>query len=116
MGTNYYMRYKSKTCECCNRTDEEVHIGKSSYGWTFSFRGYRERCNNPIIKSVKDWAEILEDEDTLIVNEYQETVSKDEFWKMIYSKENEKYNHALLYPNGNWIDDLMNSFSGSDFS
>ena len=39
MGTNYYVA--KNLCECCNRYDREYHIGKSSYGWSFSFHGYR---------------------------------------------------------------------------
>ena len=45
MGTNYYVA--KNLCECCNRYDEEYHIGKASYGWAFSFQGYRaERLLN----------------------------------------------------------------------
>jgi len=36
MGTNYY--HRTNICEKCGRFDE-THIGKSSWGWTFSFHG-----------------------------------------------------------------------------
>lgn len=38
MGTNYYVA-KNK-CDCCKRYDKEYHIGKSSWGWSFTFQGY----------------------------------------------------------------------------
>lgn len=37
MGTNYFLRFN--TCSCCKRYDE-AHIGKKSYGWSFSFQAY----------------------------------------------------------------------------
>ena len=46
MGTNYYARYN--ICKHCNRFDE-IHIGKSSAGWQFSFHATHE------IRSYKDW-------------------------------------------------------------
>ncbi len=50
MGTNYYLR-KSKCKECGN--EEEIHIGKSSFGWTFALHIYPEKG----INNLKDWAE-----------------------------------------------------------
>lgn len=38
MGTNYYL--KSVRCEHCGRGSEDLHIGKSSGGWTFALRIY----------------------------------------------------------------------------
>ena len=116
METNYYMQYKSKTCKCCNRTDKQTHIGKSSCGWTFSFKGYREDYNNPKIISFSDWFNTLKDEDAYIINEYNEIVEKDDFFKLIYEKEKEKNNHAKQHKDGNWLDEQGNSFSGGEFS
>jgi hypothetical protein len=39
MGTNYYV--VENACECCNRYDETLHIGKSSCGWAFTFQGVK---------------------------------------------------------------------------
>ena len=39
MGTNFYIRYNK--CSCCDRYDE-LHVGKSSYGWSFSFHSLDE--------------------------------------------------------------------------
>ncbi len=119
MGTNYYMHQRSKTCKCCQKTDENdiTHIGKMSWGWVFSFRGYAENYSNPVIKTVADWEEALNNPDTFIKNEYDEEVLKSEFWDMVdnsYSKDNR--NHASLYPDSNWIDPHGYSFSGREFS
>ena len=46
MGTNYYLVYNEKeaaTCPCCGHEtikSKELHIGKSSSGWTFSLHVY----------------------------------------------------------------------------
>jgi hypothetical protein len=35
VGTNYYL-HKDDKCPCCGRSEEPLHIGKSSGGWCFS--------------------------------------------------------------------------------
>lgn len=75
MGTNYYVA-KNK-CDCCNRYDEEYHIGKSSHGWAFSFQGYK--WNN--LTSWKQWKEFLKDQ--TIVDEYGEQKDYDWFVQMV---------------------------------
>lgn len=37
MGTNYYL-VQQTPCECCGRPYEDLHIGKSSWGWCFALR------------------------------------------------------------------------------
>jgi len=75
MGTNYYVA--KNLCECCNRYDEEYHIGKSSYGWAFTFQGYpAER-----ITSWKAWKEFLKNR--IIMDEYGERQGYDAFVQMI---------------------------------
>ncbi len=37
MGTNFY--YRTNICGHCDR-HKEIHVGKSSGGWSFGFRGY----------------------------------------------------------------------------
>lgn len=54
MGTNYFVR--TDECECCGRY-EDLHIGKSSAGWKFSFQGYPDR--DPPLTSWKAWQEFL---------------------------------------------------------
>lgn len=79
MGTNYYVA-KNK-CSCCNRYDREYHIGKSSFGWAFSFRGYRSER----LVSWQAWRQFLEN--NMIVDEYGDFIDYAEFCHMI---ENEK--------------------------
>lgn len=45
MGTNYYLQ--QKPCEHCGRTDDRMHIGKSSGGWVFAWRGYETVLTSP---------------------------------------------------------------------
>lgn len=80
MGTNYYL--KSKPCESCGHSNNEKHIGKSSCGWQFHFRGYRDE---PLI-SFNDWLAQMKDPNKIIVDEYGKTISIDEFISKVESK------------------------------
>lgn len=66
MGTNYYAN--SKPCETCGRADHggEVHIGKSSSGWVFLLKTYKDLG----IETLSDWIAYLADKE--IVDEYGE--------------------------------------------
>ena len=75
MGTNYYVA--KNLCECCDRYDEEYHIGKSSYGWAFSFHGYRAER----LVSWRAWKEFLKNK--IIIDEYGEKTSYEKFIEMI---------------------------------
>lgn len=115
MGTNYYMRTRSTTCKCCQRANEEdiIHIGKSSWGWTFSFMGYTKEWHVPRIESYKDWKMTLSNPDTYIMNEYDEEVSKEEFFEMVEDKQKEKgnRNHAEDYTENCFLDKDGYSFN-----
>lgn len=92
MGTNYYAEINK--CECCKRCDK-IHIGKSSMGWAFTFRGYKnpygyietdEGKDVPVpddfcISSWKDWKEYLKN--TEIIDEYGRNISYDEFVDLV---------------------------------
>ncbi len=68
MGTNYYHRYN--ICSECRRYDKR-HIGKSSAGWQFSFKGWKDSEGRPAIKSWQDWKYILKTfKDGQIFDEY----------------------------------------------
>ena len=75
MGTNYYVA--TNHCECCDRYDEEFHIGKSSVGWAFSFRGYPTFE----LESWKQWKEFLKDK--IIKDEYGDTITYQDFVDLI---------------------------------
>jgi len=88
MGTNYYVA--KNLCECCNRYDEEYHIGKSSYGWSFSFQGYRAER----LVSWRSWKEFLKDK--IIMDEYGDRVNYDWFVNLIETFKSPGY----VDPNG----------------
>lgn len=75
MGTNYYV--VDNVCECCDRYDEKYHIGKSSWGWAFSFQGYKHDG----LTSWQKWKEYLKDQ--IIVDEYKDRIPYEQFVNMI---------------------------------
>lgn len=120
MSTNYYLE---KKCSHCNHA-EQIHLGKASMGWTFTFRGDREAG----VLDFDSWLERIDrlwDEGYIIVNEYGEIVIRYELLELINSKKNEKQNHAIYvekeYPESfspfqDWTDSKGNSFSDVEFS
>jgi hypothetical protein len=82
MGTNYYLRQTA--CSGCGRYDE-FHIGKSSAGWSFSFRGYRPGDDSPgplgtPVVSREDWVAVLESYPGRVVDEDGEQVADPVGW------------------------------------
>ena len=108
MGTNYYHVDDRNVCPTCGVGETHTHIGKSSLGWTFSFRGHEQ------IRSYSDWLEVLEAGGT-ILDEYGRAVSLDDFKALVASKVAGK-NHIAEYPRDGWIDPEGHGFSGGDFS
>jgi len=124
MGTNYYVA--TNHCECCDRYDEEYHIGKSSYGWAFSFRGYRPER----LVSWKQWKEFLKDK--IIMDEYRERIDYDWFVQFIEKEKapgfvNPTGRKNLIHndegrasnwfsPEYDWDDEDGYSFSSREFS
>lgn len=89
MGTNYYVA--ENLCECCDRYDRAYHIGKSSYGWSFSFHGYRPER----LVSWQAWKQFLKDK--IIKDEYGDTVPYDKFVEMVETFKSPSY----VNPTGN---------------
>jgi hypothetical protein len=73
MGTNFYLRDKSKTCPHCghNSEGEGRHIGKSSAGWCFSLHVYPDEG----INTLDDWKKLMSGPNAEIKDEYGETVT-----------------------------------------
>lgn len=109
MGTNYYARIN--ICKCCNRFDE-LHIGKSSAGWTFSFHSIPERE----LVCWQDWYIFLNEPNVKIFNECGEEITSDNFIELVNSKKSARHNHAEEYPEGSYLDPEGNSFSNGEFS
>lgn len=79
MGTNYYA--KINICHTCHRPEEEIHLGKSSWGWQFLF-AYNDGDYYKDVAQLKDW---LKDKE--IFDEYDRPVTHEDFWKMIEDKQ-----------------------------
>lgn len=131
MGTNYYVA--TNHCECCTRSDT-LHIGKSSWGWSFSFRGYRGEYSDAEheLTSWPQWKEYLIDK--MIIDEYSEPISYADFVAYVegpksphYVNENGKKNlshneagkkdkYPWFNPEHDWDDEFGYSFSDREFS
>jgi hypothetical protein len=132
MGTNYYL--KSKPCYACGHSKNEKHIGKSSFGWQFHFRGYPEDS----LVSFDDWMREFADENKVIVDEYGQNVKLQELIDLIESKKDglNHYNVICGHPmtkkereyckerqhitpyydeKDKWKDDKGYAFSGYEF-
>ena len=93
MGTNYYAVRNKPT------TDEPVHIGKSSYGWLFLFQSQNKPWNNPPVvwnsyDQVKAWLKqyTVDSKEYVILDEYDEVVSFDEFFELVDDKQSDEFN------------------------
>ena len=115
MGTNYYGIRKNDICHHCGHIKDFMHIGKSAVGWQFSFRGYKNIF--PPIISFKGLMDFLKSEDMIIQDQYEKEISHTEFIEFVKRKQaSETANHAIEYPDGNWIDEDGYSFNGQEFS
>lgn len=92
MGTNYYAEIKPP-CPTCGHGGEKIHIGKSSQGWPFTFRGYDEEhsySDRTEVKAVlRDWATWktwLLSTGGRILDEYGEVLSLDALEELVVTK------------------------------
>lgn len=90
MGTNYYAVRTRPTVE------EPIHIGKSSLGWLFHFQRQNEVWHDPPVawntyNQVKDWLKkyTVESNEYVIINEYDQVFSYDEFINLVDAKQND---------------------------
>lgn len=87
MGTNYYL-VKNRPS-----TDSGLHIGKSSLGWRFLFHKLPIWETDKPLNTFEQWRDYLkettESGNYVIMNEYDEVVSLDDFLKMVANKQNE---------------------------
>ena len=112
MGINYYAvidEHPNCPCDKCHKTTRK-HIGKSSVGWSFLFKGYRHE-----IESYYDWRMFLNRFHVRIQNEYGDQISLNNFLWMIDEKKDDK-KQKVTKGYDNWIDEHGNHFSGYEFS
>lgn len=90
MGTNFYAIKRKPSLY-----NTPLHIGKSSGGWMFLFHGYQDyHFDNEFyydeainINSIEDWAKYLKNDNIVILNEYDEEYTYEEFFKMVFYKQ-----------------------------
>ena len=101
MGTNYYLQYASKMWDNANnfflkhkdeiQCNSQIHIGKSSAGWSFTFRKYD--TDELKVDTYKKWKEIISSEEYEIVDEYGILYDKDEFFSFVEAMQNDKHDY-----------------------
>jgi len=137
MGTNYYAvpaateEEKAVLKKLCAKLPE-LHIGKSSHGWSFSFHSpYIWDCEElgieHSIESFTDWCKVLGDSRWEIKDEYGDYVSYADFVNIVLEKREGK-NHTTECLNSSreherqhareqcYLDPEGHSFSRGEFS
>lgn len=125
MGTNYYLY--TEICKHCGRSDDPIHIGKSSVGWHFSFRGYLDDWYDFQITTFEEWKKFLVEKisrGAIIKDEYGREIQLMDFLTLIANKQNSKYKSPALASMASrystyrqdWVDDDGYSFSNYEFS
>ena len=92
MGTNYYVVKNGPSVK------EPIHIGKSSAGWLFNFQMHNEKWEEPPVvwnsyNQVKEWLKkyTVDERKYIIMNEYDEIVSYDDFIELVESKQEDEW-------------------------
>jgi len=122
MGTNYY--YYMNVCKECKKPEHVMHIGKSSAGWTFGFRGYEkyeaeDYGIKAVINSAKKWKYVFAEYAGHIEDEYGREISREDFWDLVKKKKNAELNHTKEcgdYGNKDILDGDGNAFGFCEFS
>ena len=96
MGTNYYAL--TDVCPHCLRGSAKIHIGKSSVGWRFLFRAYKEfDWDDPGVRwrSREELRQWMIDREVSIENEYGEPMRTEDFFEFTEDKQGESHSHAM---------------------
>ena len=112
MGTNYFL-HKPPSCggvcaEHCH--GEEIHLGKSSAGWSFTFQAFPD--TGPPVMDFASWKAQL-DGPGEIRDEYGQPVTAQELLDTVESK---RGGRSTLYPPHDFLDADGNRFLKGDFS
>lgn len=113
MGTNVYLRHS--VCQHCDRPASRIHVGKSSGGWAWLWRGYRgwEAEDLPFARPIlsgDDWWEVLaasladEREPGQIVDEYGKVLTLDELRTWVESKRNATHRASEVPGSGDFAE------------
>lgn len=84
MGTNYYLRRHSPAT---GPIVEDIHIGKSSYGWTFAL------CLHPEygINELSDWVKLFNAKGSIIYDEYGKTITPEVLLNVVTNRGDGRY-------------------------
>ena len=96
MGTNFYVKTGKMEKVICNYgcehlIEEELHVGKNSYGWKFNLHIIPDKG----INELEDWRPILKS--GKIFDEYDRAISYDEMIDYIVNKEPMEYKECTDY-------------------
>lgn len=94
MGTNYYAITDHRPHG--NKSDERIHIGKSSGRWCFSLHVFP----NEGISTLKDWQAIWNNPNINIIDSYNKPISANEMNEIIterWWKRNKKFSASEFY-------------------
>lgn len=126
MGTNYYLH--TDVCEHCKRSENVIHVGKSSAGWPFLFRGYRKWPPDGLphpITSATEWRAFIAsaiEQKAKLRDEYGKEQDIADFWKFVERKRGETAgpNASRTYSHGDreseWYDAEGYRFCDNEFS
>lgn len=113
MGTNFYMMYREHFSNGDHK-DNHYHLGKSSGGWEFTFRGDRK---NKIV-DLRSWyafAKQLSDGGYTLTNDNGSGIKTlVELLKLI--KENKGKMKSTVRDDWEWLDESGNYFMDREFS
>ena len=89
MGTNYYATIQAgDRCTHCGRgsAEEELHVGKSSVGWRFTFQGYDATDSRGPLKTVAEWEVFLRSPNVALRDEYHQEIDVDDLLTLVRRK------------------------------
>jgi hypothetical protein len=90
MGTNFYLH--KNACQHCGRSDEPLHIGKSSVGWVFGLHVIPEDG----IADLADWERLWSESGAIIKDEYGGKISKESMlsWITERGRDEDVFSHV----------------------
>lgn len=100
MSTNFYFHPEPDVCGECghDKAHEPLHIGKTSGGWVFLWRGYEE----PWLRLPTHWVQYLHTTPGVIQDEYGHEYSLGDFLIMVMLAQPNPNKHSLL-PSGDAV-------------
>ena len=108
MGTKYYAQINK--CKVCGKPDDEIHIGKSSYGWRFNIQ-----INFELYKDWREFVSFINRKDVKLYDEYKTEISPEDLLILIKSKKDFK-SHLDTYQESNGFKCMFADLCEGEFS